>query len=188
VTNTVTTTTGPPQQIQQQQLEEGQEIDDGPRIPLSIQANYYAPLRREPTHGLPVCNLQLRSFSVPNLELMCDFALRAAYYAHLPASGPIPLPKRIERWTVPRSNFVNKKSQENFERITYKRLIQIKDGNIETVEMWLAFLKMHQYHGVGLKANIWTWDEVGMFNFFLLFLFFSGGYLLIKNLKVSVKT
>ncbi|KAA8902076.1 ribosomal protein S10 domain-containing protein [Sphaerosporella brunnea] len=93
---------------------------------------------------------------------MADFALRAAYYAKLPASGPVPLPKRIERWTVPRGNFVHKKSQENFERITYKRLIRIKDGNPETVELWLAFLKQHQYHGVGMKANVWGWDEIGV--------------------------
>jgi ribosomal protein S10 len=94
---------------------------------------------------------------------MADFAMRAAYYAKLPASGPVPLPKRVERWTVPRGNFVHKKSQENFERITYKRLIRIKDGNPETVELWLAFLKQHQYHGVGMKANVWGWDEIGTF-------------------------
>jgi len=93
---------------------------------------------------------------------MCDFALRAAYYANLPAAGPVPLPKKIERWTVPRSNFVHKKSQENFERITHKRLIQIKDGHPETVELWLAFLKQHQYYGVGMKANVFGWDELGV--------------------------
>lgn len=92
---------------------------------------------------------------------MCDFALRAAYFATLPAYGPVPLPKKTERWTVPRSNFVHKKSQENFERVTHKRLIQIKDGHPETVEMWLAFIRRHQYHGVGMKANIWGHDEIG---------------------------
>lgn len=95
---------------------------------------------------------------------MCDFALRAAYYAHLPASGPVPMPKKIERWTVPRSNFVHKKSQENFERITHKRLIQIVDGHPETVELWLAFLRQHQFYGVGMKANVFAWDEVGVFH------------------------
>ncbi|KAF8246894.1 hypothetical protein K440DRAFT_318525 [Wilcoxina mikolae CBS 423.85] len=147
--------------VRKPEVDAAKKSESGPRIPLSIQANYYEPLRRTPTHGYTVCDLQLRSYSVRNLEFMCDFALRAAYYANLPASGPVPLPKKIERWTVPRGNFVHKKSQENFQRITYKRLIQIKDGSPETVELWLAFLRQHQFHGVGMKANVWNWEEIG---------------------------
>ena len=75
----------------------------------------------------------------------------------------MPLPKITERWTVPRSPFIFKKSQENFERITLRRLIQIKDGHPETVSIWLAFLKKYQYYGVGMKANVWEHSglEVG---------------------------
>ena len=112
------------------------------------------PLKREPTHGIPTCNLQLRSYSVRNLEVFADFAMRAAYFLNLPASGPVPLPKITERWTVPRSNFIFKKSQENFERITLRRLIQIKDGHPDTVSLWLAFLRKYHYYGVGMKANV----------------------------------
>ena len=71
------------------------------------------------------------------------------------------MPKEIKRWTVPRSNFVHKKSQENYERITYKRLIQVMDGHPETVELWLAFLKKHAIYGVGMKAHVWTFEELG---------------------------
>lgn len=81
--------------------------------------------------------------------------MRAAYYLKLPAKGPMPLPKKTERWTVPRSNFVHKKSQENFERITLRRWIRIVDGHPETVAVWLAFLRKFQYYGVGLKADVW---------------------------------
>jgi small subunit ribosomal protein S10 len=95
------------------------------------------------------------------LEFFSDFALRAAYYLGLPASGPVPLPRITQRWTVPRSHFIFKKSQENFERITLRRLIQIKDGNPETVQLWLAYLRKHQYYGVGMKANMWDFSEVG---------------------------
>lgn len=80
--------------------------------------------------------------------------MRAAYFLNLPAAGPVPLPKITERWTVPRSNFIFKKSQENFERITLRRLIQIKDGHPDTVSLWLAFLRKFQYYGVGMKANV----------------------------------
>lgn len=43
-----------------------------------------------------------------------------------------------------------------------RRLIQIKDGNPETVELWLAFLKKHAYYGIGMKANVWEYNELGV--------------------------
>lgn len=55
---------------------------------------------------------------------------------------------------MPRSVFIFKKSQENFERITLRRLIQIKDGHPDTVNIWLAFLRKYHYYGVGMKANV----------------------------------
>lgn len=47
---------------------------------------------------------------------------------------------------------------ENFERKTLRRVIQIKDGNPETVAVWLAFLKKYQYYGVGMKANVYEYS------------------------------
>ncbi|KAJ0386620.1 hypothetical protein COL922a_004013 [Colletotrichum nupharicola] len=58
-------------------------------------------------------------------------------------------------------SFIFKKSQENFERITLRRLIQIRDGNPETVQLWLAFLQKHAYYGIGMKANIWDFGKLG---------------------------
>ncbi|RYO83069.1 hypothetical protein DL766_004084 [Monosporascus sp. MC13-8B] len=130
------------------------------RLPRAVQALYLQPLRREAEYGVPSCDLQLRSYSIPNLEFFCDFALRAAYYLDLPAFGPVPLPKITERWTVPRSSFIFKKSQENFERITRRRLIQIRDGHPETVQIWLAYLQKHAYYGIGMKANMWEYGKL----------------------------
>ncbi|KAJ5825518.1 hypothetical protein N7474_002656 [Penicillium riverlandense] len=135
-------------------------LGENTRLPRSVQAIYLRPLRRRAEHGLPVCDLQLRSYSVRNVEFFADFAIRAAYYLNLPVSGPIPLPRIVERWTVPRSNFVHKKSQENFERITLRRLIQIKDGDLQAVEAWLAFLRKHAFYGVGMKANVWEHESL----------------------------
>lgn len=132
-----------------------------PRLPRSVELLYLSPLKRQAKYGVPSCDLQLRSYSVPNLEFFCDFALRAAYYLGLPASGPIPLPRITQRWTVPKSNFIHKKSQENFERITLRRLIQIKDGHPETVQIWLAFLQKYAYYGIGMKANVWEFSKLG---------------------------
>lgn len=143
--------------------QKGADPEVEPRLPRSVQAIYLKPLRRKPTYGVPACDLQLRTYSVRNVEFFADFALRAAYYLNLPASGPVPLPRITERWTVPRSNFVHKKSQENFERITIRRLIQIQDGSTETVGIWLAFLRKHAYYGIGMKANVWEYDKLGMY-------------------------
>ena len=49
-------------------------------------------------------------------------------------SGPIPLPTRIERYTVLRSPHIDKKSREQFEMRTHKRLIDIFEANARTVE------------------------------------------------------
>ena len=49
-------------------------------------------------------------------------------------AGPIPLPTRRERFTMPRSPHVDKKSQETFEQRTHKRLIDILQPTPATVE------------------------------------------------------
>lgn len=133
-----------------------------PLVPRNVLAAYRTPMRHPLTHGVPVASLQLRSYSVRNLEFYADFCVRAAYYLGLPCTGPTPLPRKRERWTVLRSNFAKKKSQENFERITMKRLISVYDGEPSVVEVWLAFLRKWQFYGVGMKANVWQWEEVGM--------------------------
>ena len=48
--------------------------------------------------------------------------------------GPIPLPTRVERYTVLRGPFVEKKSREQFEIRTHKRIIDIEEPNARTVE------------------------------------------------------
>lgn len=48
--------------------------------------------------------------------------------------GPIPLPTRVERFTVLRSPHVNKKSREQFEMRTHKRLLDIVDPTAKTVD------------------------------------------------------
>jgi small subunit ribosomal protein S10 len=50
------------------------------------------------------------------------------------ARGPIPLPTRIERYTVLRGPHVDKKSREQFEMRTHKRIIDIYEPNVRTIE------------------------------------------------------
>ena len=48
--------------------------------------------------------------------------------------GPVPLPTRIERYTVNRSPHIDKKSREQFEIRTHKRLIDISEPSARTME------------------------------------------------------
>ncbi len=48
--------------------------------------------------------------------------------------GPIPLPTRIERYTVLRGPHIDKKSREQFEMRTHKRIIEISEPTARTVE------------------------------------------------------
>ncbi|MBI2638920.1 30S ribosomal protein S10 [Candidatus Peregrinibacteria bacterium] len=49
-------------------------------------------------------------------------------------AGPIPLPTRIEKFTVNRSTFVHKNSREQFEMRTHKRLIDITESTPKTID------------------------------------------------------
>ena len=49
-------------------------------------------------------------------------------------AGPIPLPMRVERYTMQRSPHADKKSQETFEQRTHKRLLDILDPTAKTVD------------------------------------------------------
>src|SRR5450755_3673722 len=66
-------------------------------------------------------------------------------------AGPIPLPTRIERYTVLRSPFIDKKSREQFEIRTHKRLIYISEPTSQTVDA-LSSLNMPAGVDIRIKA------------------------------------
>jgi len=65
-------------------------------------------------------------------------------------SGPIPLPTRISRYTVLRSPHVDKKSREQFEIRTHKRLIDILEPTPETMD---ALMKLNLSAGVDVEIK-----------------------------------
>ena len=65
-------------------------------------------------------------------------------------AGPIPLPTRIERYTVLRSPHVDKKSREQFEIRTHKRIIEISEPTAKTVD---ALGKLNLPAGVYIKIK-----------------------------------
>ncbi|RUO95415.1 ribosomal protein S10p/S20e-domain-containing protein [Jimgerdemannia flammicorona] len=80
----------------------------------------------------------------------------------MPCSGMVRLPTQRSMWTLLRSPFVHKKAQENFERRTHKRLLQVKDAAPEAVNRWLLYLRMNAPAGVGMRATVFEYEEVGV--------------------------
>ena len=72
-------------------------------------------------------------------------------------SGPVPLPTRIEKYTVNRSPFVNKKSREQFEIRTHKRLIDILEPTPQTVE---ALTKLDLPAGVDIEIKAFGKEHI----------------------------
>jgi small subunit ribosomal protein S10 len=65
-------------------------------------------------------------------------------------SGPVPLPTRIEIYTVLRSPHIDKKSREQFEIRTHKRLIDISEPTAKTVD---ALGKLNLPAGVYIRIK-----------------------------------
>ena len=65
--------------------------------------------------------------------------------------GPIPLPTRVSRFTVLRSPHVNKKSREQFEMRTHKRLLDILDPSPKTMD---ALMRVDLPSGVDVEIKL----------------------------------
>ena len=73
-------------------------------------------------------------------------------------AGPIPLPTTINRWTVLRSPHVDKKSREQFEMRTHKRLIDILEPTPDTVD---ALMKLDLPPGVDVEIKAFGREHSG---------------------------
>ena len=78
--------------------------------------------------------VKLRGFDVDLIEQSSRAIVQTVEKAGAKVSGPIPLPTRINKYTVLRSPHVNKKAREQFEMRTHKRLIDILDPTQKVVE------------------------------------------------------
>lgn len=94
--------------------------------------------------------VKLRSFDHRLIDQSTYEIVATAKRTGATVSGPIPLPTKIERFTVLRSPHVNKKSREQFEMRTHKRLIDILNTNEDTVE---ALMKLQLPAGVSVDIK-----------------------------------
>lgn len=78
--------------------------------------------------------IRMEAYDYRSLDKSAKDIVENAKRTNAKVCGPIPLPTRIERYTVLRSPHIDKKSREQFEMRTHKRVIDIYDPNSRTVE------------------------------------------------------
>ena len=78
--------------------------------------------------------IRLQAYDHRILDQSVNEILEAAQRAGSMVDGPVPLPTRIERWSVNRSPHVDKKSMEQFEIRTHKRMLDIVNPTAKAVD------------------------------------------------------
>jgi len=76
----------------------------------------------------------IKSFDHGVIDEAVKTIMDAAERAGSMVSGPIPLPRKIKKYTVHKSTFVHSRSREQFEVRTHKRLIDIVESTPQTIE------------------------------------------------------
>ena len=94
--------------------------------------------------------IRLKAFDHAVIDQTASDIVRTAEKSGARVSGPIPLPTRVQRWTVLRSPHVDKKSREQFELRTHKRLIDIFEPTPQTVD---ALMKLDLPAGVDVEIK-----------------------------------
>ena len=94
--------------------------------------------------------VDLRGFDVNLVESSAKTIVDTVIAAGGKVAGPIPLPTRVRKYTVLRSPHVNKKSREQFEMRTHKRLIDILEVNSKVKD---AFMKIELPDGIEIEMK-----------------------------------
>jgi small subunit ribosomal protein S10 len=95
--------------------------------------------------------IRLKAFDHRVLDSSTSEIVETAKRTGAEVRGPIPLPTRIEKYTVLRSPHVDKKSREQFEIRTHKRLLDIIDPTPQTVD---ALMKLDLASGVDVEIKL----------------------------------
>jgi small subunit ribosomal protein S10 len=95
--------------------------------------------------------IRLKAFDYRILDNSTKEIVNTAKRTGAQIRGPVPLPTRIERFTVNRSPHVDKKSREQFEMRTHRRLLDIVDPTPQTVD---ALMKLDLAAGVDVEIKL----------------------------------
>ena len=95
--------------------------------------------------------IRLRGYDSSLLDTSTLDIINTAKRTGANVNGPIPLPTSIKKFTVLRSPHVNKKSREQFEMRTHKRVLDIVDPTPQTVD---ALMKLDLAAGVDVEIKL----------------------------------
>ena len=95
--------------------------------------------------------IRLKAFDHRVLDQSTGEIVQTAKRTGAQVRGPIPLPTRIEKYTVLRGPHIDKKSREQFEMRTHKRLLDIIDPTPQTVD---ALMKLDLAAGVDVEIKL----------------------------------
>ncbi|MBL8640165.1 MAG: 30S ribosomal protein S10 [Alphaproteobacteria bacterium] len=95
--------------------------------------------------------IRLRAYDHRILDDSASEIVNTAKRTGARVRGPVPLPTRHERFTVLRSPHIDKKSMDQFEMRTHKRLIDIVDPTPQTVD---ALMKLDLAAGVDVEIKV----------------------------------
>ncbi len=95
--------------------------------------------------------IRLKAFDHRVLDQSTGEIVTTAKRTGAQVRGPIPLPTKIEKYTVLRSPHIDKKSREQFEIRTHKRVLEIVDPTPQTVD---ALMKLDLAAGVDVEIKL----------------------------------
>ena len=95
--------------------------------------------------------IRLKGFDHRVIDQSVSEIVETAKRSGARVSGPVPMPTRIEKFTVNRSPHVDKKSMDQFEVRTHKRLIDILEPTAATVD---ELKKLNLPAGVDISINV----------------------------------
>jgi small subunit ribosomal protein S10 len=96
--------------------------------------------------------IRLKAFDHRLIDRSASEIVETAKRTGAQVRGPIPLPTRIERYTVLTSPHVNKDARDQYETRTHKRLMDIMDPNDKTVD---ALMKLDLAAGVDVQIKLY---------------------------------
>ncbi|MBQ4292548.1 MAG: 30S ribosomal protein S10 [Muribaculaceae bacterium] len=95
--------------------------------------------------------IKLKSYDHNLVDKSAEKIVKSVKSTGAVISGPIPLPTHKRIFTVNRSTFVNKKSREQFQLSSYKRLIDIYNASSKTVD---ALMKLELPSGMKVEIKL----------------------------------
>jgi small subunit ribosomal protein S10 len=95
--------------------------------------------------------IRLKAFDHRILDQSAEQIVEAAERTGAAVAGPVPLPTRIQKYTVIRGPFIDKDSREQFEMRTHKRLIDILEPTSKTVD---TLMRLQLPAGVDIEIKL----------------------------------